>query len=127
MHRLHTDTATRCTGAASLEHLGCPVETEADALRLLYSVGEECADFTAELKWLVDGERRAEELISKAKSSGVPYKISDMAVGGEAFVAEGFGGKQIGEAMKSTLFAIIDGKIGNNEAEIRSFIKELKS
>ena len=127
MHRLHTDTATRCMGAAALEHLGCPIETEADALRLLYSVGEECADFTAELKWLVDGERRASELISKAKSSGVPYKISDMAVGGEAFVAEGFGGKQIGEAMKSTLFAIIDGKIGNNEAEIRSFIKELKS
>lgn len=127
MRALRTDTATRNRGAIALEYINYPIETEADALRLLYSVGGEQADFVAELKALVFGETLAAELISRAAASGVPYKIADMAVGGEAFVAEGFGGKRIGEAMQSALFAIIDGKIGNNEAEIRSFIKELKT
>ncbi len=126
MKRLHTDTKTRCTGALALERMGMPISTASDALRLLYSVGDECADFTAELRALVFGDASVRELLSAARESGLPYKISDMALGGGDFVSVGFSGENIGRAMEGALFAIMDGEIANDADRIRAYIKELK-
>lgn len=126
MYRLHTDSKTRTVGACALKHLSYKIDSVADALKLLYLLGDECAEFTAELKALVFSDLRTRELLSLARASGIPYKISDMAASGGDFVSEGFFGEAIGAAMEKTLFAIIDGEIANTEDAIKGYIKELK-
>lgn len=126
MRRLHTDTKTRTVGACALKYLSYPIKNRSDALKLLYLIGQECAHFTAALKALIFGDDSAAQLLLLAKSSGVPYKISDMAVGGDVFVLAGFRGENIGKAMEKTLFAIMSGELSNTEDDVRQYIKELK-
>lgn len=122
---LHTDSKIRRLGRAALENLNAPTDTQGALLRLLFRLGEEGAELTAAVKELAGGASVIERL-SRAEKSGIPYKFSDMAVTGEDFRRLGFLGKEIGEAMESTLFAIMDGKIKNNKNDIEIYIKELK-
>ena len=124
MKRLHTDSKTAKIGSLALSAMKCPMSRRGDILRLLYRLGDECATFTAELCALVLGDDIPERVVA-AKKSGLPYKISDMALGGAAFASAGFVGENIGRAMEKTLFAIMDGEIGNTESEILAYINQL--
>lgn len=126
MKRLHTDTKTRTLGARALDALCCPTDTEGELLELLYRVGQECAEFTAELKALVYGELGLPDALAAAKSCGRPYKMSDMALGGAQFARAGFVGEKIGRAMEGALCAIMRGEIENTAAEICEYIKTLE-
>ena len=126
MRRLHTDTKTRVAGACALKYLSYPLETESDALKLLFLVGDEWAEFTAQLKKTVLGEGGGSRLLDLAKCSGKPYKFSDLSVSGAGFVASGLVGENIGRGMKAVLFAIMDGVIDNTVEEILRYIKKLK-
>ena len=126
MRRMHTDTKTRRLGVCALTHLSYPMESDTDLLKLLYRVGVECAEFTVGLRALLSNDDGVVQRLFLAEKTGKPYKISDMAAGGEVFALAGFRGEEIGMAIERTLYAIIDAEIKNTEEEISKYAGELK-
>lgn len=122
---LHTDSKIRELGRTALSNLYADTTTDSALLRLLFKLGEEGARFTASVKELALGECCCDAL-EAAICSGVPYKFSAMNASGGDFAASGFVGKEIGAAMERTLFAIIDGKLENENEVIKEYIKRLK-
>lgn len=64
------------------------------------------------------------ELISAILQSGAPYRISDLAVGGDDIASLGYKGKKIGEVLSHLLSLVIEGKISNEKEELLKAIKK---
>lgn len=116
MNRLKTDSDQRAVGERALSLLDtCDPKNVYGALKLLSVYGEREAELALELGTLV-GRYGAEhnEAFRRAMSSGVPYRISSLAVGGRELMALGFSGKAVGEALAALLDAVMRGECENS-------------
>ncbi len=123
--RLKADKKTRENGRLALENYKSPTETEAELLRLLSRLGEECATLTVELRAVLglcsyDTLPRLSELIS----GGRAYRITDLAVDGTDLISIGIFGKDIGASLSTLLELVIDGLLPNEKNALLSYLKE---
>ena len=71
----------------------------------------------------------AEEIESccLALTSGKPYELSALALRGGDVARLGFKGEEIGEALNTLLYAVIDGKVDNEKEALLHYLGEVKS
>ncbi|MBQ2251573.1 MAG: hypothetical protein II329_01255, partial [Clostridia bacterium] len=96
--------------------------------KLLSSVGEGVARLTLSVAYLVglapwDAANRLDALIS----SGVAYRVSDLAVRGGDLLALGLRGTEVGDALGYLLDLVIDGTVPNDPAALISAIANRKT
>ncbi len=125
MRNLHTDAATITLGKdVLLNFKETPPKTENEALILLSSVGEstalECAKLGMALgKW----EKSSLDLINEAISSGKPYKVSMLAIGGADIISLGLFGEAVGRVLKELLVATINAECGLSKNEQIDYVR----
>ena len=68
---------------------------------------------------------REEQILSDAISSGKPYLISHLAVKGGDVASLGFKWEKIGEALRSLLCAVINGKAENEKTALIEYAKKM--
>ena len=123
--RLRTDRKTRENGKAALENYKVKIETDKDILRLLSRLGEEVAELTVELRSAL-GLSSADTVMKlrALASSGAPYRVSDLAIGGDDLSALGLSGKKIGSTLLHLLDLVIDGALPNDHDSLIEYIKK---
>lgn len=126
MRRLKTDNKTRETGYAVLGALRSGYNPTPSSIgRLLYSLGKEAAALLGELVFTLDldcGEMR--EAVISYIERGLPYRISDLKIGGRELLSLGISGKAVGDTLTELLFAVIDGRAENTYAALVSYVNE---
>ena len=81
----------------------------ASALAIGYSLGYRADD--------------GKELLEAAKASGVPYKISALALGGGDLLSLGFKGEAVGKILSTALDLIINGELENDRETLLKYAK----
>ena len=100
--------------------------SEHAALCALANYGKESVEGALRLGILT--ERFADsdaQALASAISSGVPYMISQLDVRGTDLFAIGISGEKIGQMLKSLLFAVIDGKVENQNSLLVDYARSL--
>ncbi|MBQ7363854.1 MAG: polynucleotide adenylyltransferase [Clostridia bacterium] len=127
MRSLKTDRATRELGVSAIHtaEKGAPADTAA-VLRSFARVGVPATELGAELGLLVGsfGEDTV-KLIDGAKSSGAPYRISELAVDGRDLLLLGLRGEEIGLTLSQLLNLVIDGGCENERGALLNAIATL--
>ncbi len=129
MRRLKTDKATRVEGTALLLSVGKYDNKTAHGRRLmLASLGD--ADMARRLLSLevllgiTDGG--CLDGLNSELSFGIPYRISDLKIGGTELRGLGYRGKEIGDALKRLLFAVARGEAENTREGLLSLVAQNK-
>jgi len=114
MRSLKTDNAIRELGETVLSAIGTPVNSITDALFLLNKCGSRGAVNYIELM-LLTGELGIDAWhhLNAAFDSGIPYRISDLAVGGRELMDIGLRGKAVGDTLSLLLNMVMSGEVGN--------------
>lgn len=125
MSRLKSPAAIRDDGATVLSRLdGISLRTDSDIGRLLYSVGEGCARELVSLAILLAKcDEGAKERLESYISRALPYRISDLAIGGRELMSIGIRGRALGDTLNELLLAVIDGEVENTPDALISFVK----
>lgn len=66
---------------------------------------------------------REAQTCADAVASGIPYTVSQLAIRGGDVSALGFKGEKIGDALKTLLYAVIEGKVDNNKEALLSYLE----
>ena len=127
MHELKTDNKTREYGRAVLElYADFSPKNVYDALLALSRYGEEAVGGTIALGRVMgkygDKER---ELIASALASGVPYKLSSLAISGRDLLALGYRGERVGETLNRLLDLVMRGSCKNDREELLCAVSDL--
>lgn len=64
-------------------------------------------------------------MIDKIISEKECFSVKDLKINGDDLIKLGYSGKRIGDALKSCLFAVIDGKIPNEYTALAEFINNM--
>lgn len=114
MRSLKTDNAIRELGETVLSAIGTPVNSITDALFLLNKCDSRGAVNYIELM-LLTGELGIDAWhhLNAAFDSGIPYRISDLAVGGRELMDIGLRGKAVGDTLSLLLNMVMSGEVGN--------------
>ena len=125
MRRLKTDTDTRLIGERALAlALSHSISTPTEALELLSVFGKREADAALSLGLLVGRYTDTEARIySEALSSGIPYRISDLAVGGSDLMGLGLKGKAVGDALSELLSTVMRGECENEKGALLALVR----
>ncbi len=127
MYRLKTDREVRETGIAVLSSLAS-FELEADVglKKALMSLGADNTRALIRLELALGriGEGR-EERLDELLSVNTPYRISDLAIGGEELVKLGFSGKKVGDCLRALLSMVVEDKLPNERATLLSEAQKL--
>ena len=127
MRRLKTDSDTRRLGERVLSCVGkFERSTSAQIGRMLMDIGVSYAKKVVALEETLgigdgDGINKIDEYIS----SGEPYLLSHLAIGGDELREIGFSGADIGEALSYLLLQTVEKKIKNDERELLARAMEL--
>ena len=125
MLRLKTDSFTRDMGEKILDNVGkYKLDRLSDAGLMLKELGAVAADYTARLE-VVLGKKTKEQhaLISEYSEKGLPYKVSDLKIDGNALRESGLRGREIGVCLDRLLSDVIFGKVENEEASLLDYLK----
>ena len=68
-------------------------------------------------------DSRAERIAEKIIRENAPCKLKDLAITGEALLAIGLHGSNIGKCLSAMLTDVIEGKVANNTAELTAYAK----
>lgn len=125
MSRLKSPAAIRDDGATVLSRLdGISLRTDSDIGRLLYSVGEGCArELVSLVILLAKCDEGAKERLESYILRALPYRISDLAIGGRELMSIGIRGRALGDTLNELLLAVIDGEVENTPDALISFVK----
>ena len=127
MQKLKTDNKTRNLGTSALEVLTkyglntvkdvlfALSEFGADAVALAIDVGCVTGKYSAEAYTLLEG----------AEKSGIPTKISELAIGGRELLAMGLVGEQVGQVLFELLNTVIDGRCENTKDALITMVASL--
>ena len=67
---------------------------------------------------------RERDILTDALTSGIPYKISGLAIRGGDLLAIGIKGEQVGEALSSLLYAVINGEVENEKDALVNYLRK---
>ena len=65
------------------------------------------------------------ELLAAALGSGIPYKLSSLAIGGSDLLALGYRGERVGVTLNRLLDLVMQGKCKNEREELLSRVSDL--
>lgn len=126
MRRLHADNRRREEGVAVLRALHASLGTDADLATLLRTLGEENMHTLLTLRELFGIARAGErEALSRLLSSGAPYLLAHLAVGGADLLPLGYRGREIGAALEHLLSLVIEGRVKNEREALLSALPPL--
>lgn len=129
MRRLHADNRRRLSGIAVLSHLDAPVDTDAALLALLAEIGEENTDCLLALR-TVRGEGAAayaRTRLTALLDAHAPYRVADLAVGGEELAARGFRKKEIGHTLGYLIEEVRRGNLKNEKEALLAAARKRRS
>ena len=124
MRRLKTDNLIRTSGEAVLLALReLKLEKRYDYLMLLNALGEELARAAVEVGILA-GElsEASREALTEAKSSDIPYRLSELSIGGKDLLALGIKGVEIGKTLSRLLDAVMREECKNTPEDLKRYI-----
>lgn len=115
--RLKTDSAHRTYGENVLSLYGsADTASRHGALSLLSAGGPEVAYGVLSLGILLGEKTELDrDILEDAIASGIPYKLSELAIGGNDVVALGLEGPMIGKALSYLLGAVMRGECANDK------------
>ena len=118
MKRLRTDSHTAATGAAALSAIG-EYDPSSSVGHALKKWGAEAILLAADAaSALSEGRFYTRGEIEEYLSSGRPYRLSELAIGGAELLAIGFSGKRVGAELNGLLRRVIDGELENSAAAL---------
>ena len=123
---LKTDKFTRTHTTSVLSaYNGASFDTQRDSLLTIVRYGEEVAEGVLALGILLgrftDRER---DTFTNALASGIPYKISGLAVRGTDLLSLGIKGERVGETLSRLLCAVINGEVANTKDDLINYVRE---
>lgn len=115
MKTLKTDRAVRETGISVLSSLKkFDLSTDVGLKCALMRLGEDNARALVRLEYtLGNTEKNTEARLNSLLSSGTPYRISDLRIGGTELMRLGIEGKRIGECLTRLLSLVVEDRILN--------------
>ena len=129
MMRLKSPTAVRECGTAVLGALeSASFDTDEQTGLILHKIGEA---HTRELlslcillgKCTADDKNRLETYVCNAR----PYRISDLAVGGNDLLTLGIRGRAIGVVLEELILSVISGKVENSKDSLCELASRLNN
>ena len=123
---LKTDKFTRAHTISVLSaYNDASFDTQRDSLLTIVRYGEEVAEGVLALGILLgrftDRER---DTFTNALASGIPYKISGLAVRGTDLLSLGIKGERVGETLSRLLCAVINGEVANTKDDLINYVRE---
>ena len=123
---LKTDKFTRThTKSVLSAYNDASFDTQRDSLLTIVRYGEEVAEGVLALGILLgrftDRER---DTFTNALASGIPYKISGLAVRGTDLLSLGIKGERVGETLSRLLCAVINGEVANTKDDLINYVRE---
>lgn len=123
---LKTDKFTRThTKSVLSAYNDASFDTQRDSLLTIVRYGEEVAEGVLALGILLgrftDRER---DTFTNALASGIPYKISGLAVRGTDLLSLGIKGERVGEMLSRLLCAVINGEVANTKDDLINYVRE---
>ena len=124
MRRLHTDNNTRILGTSALKALAeYSLSDISDVLFALSVFGTEVINLAIEVGIIIGKYTQDTRIhLTAALSSGVPYKISDLAIGGINLLAVGLHGEMLGRTLQDLLIKVIKGECENTKDSLLSVV-----
>lgn len=123
--RLRVERITRNVGAQVLSAVGkYQVASLTDAGRLLSELGTECAEVLLSVEEILGASAEAKRLMSYYLKAGLPYRIRDLAVGGDDMLALGVLGKDIGDTLSLILEETVAGRLENTREAQLAFARK---
>ncbi len=123
MQSLRCDNEHLNFGVCVLENIDSRIETERDVHRLLARCGVDASRAVLQLAVILRG--LPSELISvpeRLAADGACYRISDLKISGNDLIEIGYRGREIGDALKELLCAVVEGRVENNRLELMRFV-----
>ena len=123
---LKTDKFTRThTKSVLSAYNGASFDTQRDSLLTIVRYGEEVAEGVLALGILLGRfTDRDRATFTNALASGVPYKISGLAVRGTDLLSLGIKGERVGETLSRLLCAVINGEVANTKDDLINYVRE---
>lgn len=122
---LRTDGAIRRLAKAVLSLGDAPYGKPKELLRLLYRLGEGGALAYLEMRRaLGESTEGATQELSRLLAEGRPYRIRDLAIGGDALLSLGVLPNEIGLTLEKLLFAVIDERVENTAESLMEYCKK---
>ena len=123
---LKTDKFTRThTKSVLSAYNGASFDTQRDSLLTIVRYGEEVAEGVLALGILLGRfTDRDRATFTNALASGVPYKISGLAVRGTDLLSLGIKGERVGETLSRLLCAVINGEVTNTKDDLINYVRE---
>ena len=123
---LKTDKFTRTHTTSVLSaYNDASFDTQRDSLLTIVRYGEDVAEGVLALGILLgrftDRER---DTFTNALASGIPYKISGLAVRGTDLLSLGIKGERVGETLSRLLCAVINGEVANTKDDLINYVRE---
>ena len=123
---LKTDKFTRThTKSVLSAYNGASFDTQRDSLLTIVRYGEEVAEGVLALGILLGRfTDRDRVTFTNALASGIPYKISGLAVRGTDLLSLGIKGERVGEMLSRLLCAVINGEVANTKDDLINYVRE---
>ena len=127
MLTLHTDNKIRVLGCSALSVVEeFSLNKVENALLAMRKYGKDAVALALDAGLLAgkygECERKCE---NSAILSGLPFKISELEIGGRELMAQGLRGEKIGEVLDELLLAVIEGRVRNEREQLLSMVASL--
>ncbi len=122
MRRLKTDRDTEMSGKEILSSVGkYDLSNRCSVRRMLSSLSEDRARALVRLEILLGRiEEGSEKIIDAVLSSGIPYKLSELSIGGDDLLRLGATGREVGRILNSLLSRVMDETLTNDREHLLS-------
>ena len=126
MCRMKTDRATSDIGKTVIRSVGKYKNDDISLAYMLRDLGFESAKILLECEKILglENESKIEKLINVAES-GVPYKLSMLAINGSDLMKQGLIGEDIGKTLHVIQELVLSGQLKNEKAQLIEKVKEL--
>jgi tRNA nucleotidyltransferase (CCA-adding enzyme) len=126
MRRLKTDNLTVKSGASVISALGKYGSDNVSLAFLLRDLGADCARLLIECEAIL-GIRESVDLapLKAVEQSGIPYKLSDLAVNGNDLLSLGYKGAEIKATLASLQTRVLSGELQNKREYLIDYLKKL--
>ena len=126
MCRMKTDRATSDIGKTVIRSVGKYKNDDISLAYMLRDLGFESANILLECENILglEDESKIEKLINVAES-GVPYKLSMLAINGSDLMKQGLIGEAIGKTLHELQELVISGQLKNEKEQLIEKVKEL--
>ena len=126
MCRMKTDRATSDIGKTVIRSVGKYKNDDISLAYMLRDLGFESAKILLECEKILglENESKIEKLINVAES-GVPYKLSMLAINGSDLMKQGLIGDAIGKTLHELQELVISGQLKNEKEQLIERVKEL--